>query len=69
MVCIVTDWKARAEREAAALLEAASGGMIPSRRDTLVSLLAVAWLQGVSLGSHETLADAEQAFERLRAAL
>ena len=63
------DWTRRAEREAAALLDAASGGMIPSRRDTLVSLLAVAWLQGVNLGCHETLAEAEQAFDRLKATL
>jgi hypothetical protein len=38
-------------------------------RDALVALLAVAWLQGVNYGSHDTLAHAEAAFDRLRESL
>ena len=66
------DWKARAEREAAAILAEtgyACYGFVPHRRDALISLLAAAWLQGVSLGCHETLAAAEMAFERVQAEL
>jgi hypothetical protein len=63
------DWKARAEREAASLLDAASGGMIPSRRDTLLDLLACAWMQGAILGSHESLAGLEVSFEQMQARL
>ena len=68
----MTDWKARAEREAAALLDGyrvAPHERGPLSRDAIVSLLAIAWLQGMNLGCHETLADAERAFERLKAAL
>ena len=61
------DWGARAQREAAAILAAWDVG-IPNR-DTLRTLLAVAWLQGVNLGCHETLAAAEMAFERVQAEL
>ena len=73
-----TDWKARAEREAAALLDASGYLYVPggprnaseaATRGALVALLAAAWLQGMNLGCHETLAEAEQAFERLKAAL
>lgn len=64
------DWKARAEREAAAILdETMRPGSMPLSRDTLVSLLAVAWMQGTIYGSHETLAEAERGYTRLRAAL
>jgi len=37
--------------------------------DDLIGLMAVAWLQGVNLGAHDTLRMSEQAFDRLRAAL
>jgi hypothetical protein len=65
----VTDWKERAEREACALLDGIYGSQIPLSRATLIPLLAAAWLQGVNLGSHETLAAAEMAFERMQAEL
>ena len=66
-----TDWKARAEREAAAIIAGDEGDLILTAhaRAVLVRLLAVAWLQGVNLGCHETLAEAEQAFDRLKASL
>ena len=65
----MTDWKARAEREAAAILDGMGVVLVPANRDSLVSLLAAAWLLGVNLGSHETLAEVEDGFERLRATL
>jgi hypothetical protein len=65
------DWEARARREAAAILadvlQVTANGT--AAYPALVSLLAVAWLQGVNLGSHETLAGAEAAFENVREAL
>lgn len=69
-----TDWRARARREAAAILEEVTltvprtdvSHAMTCDRDTLLGLLAIAWLQGVNLGSHETLHMAEQAFDRLR---
>ena len=61
-------WKARAEREAAAILDG-YGLVAAFNRDTLIGLLAVAWLQGTIYGSHETLAHAEQAFDRIRETL
>lgn len=65
----MTDWKARAEREAAAILTDTYrlGSFVSYER--LVDLMAVAWLQGNIAGSHETLAEHERAFEELRAAL
>jgi hypothetical protein len=70
-----TDWTARAHREAAAILDETGVTFNAARpvcivnRDELVSLLSIAWLQGVNLGSHETLVSAETAFERLRDSL
>ena len=60
------DWQARARREAAAIIAEA-----PPAQDypTLLALVAVGWLQGVNVGSHETLAAVEVGFEEMRAAL
>jgi hypothetical protein len=64
------DWKARAEREAAAVLDSTGWATYStSQRGDLVALLAATWLQGVNLGSHETLAAVEMAFERVQAEL
>jgi hypothetical protein len=66
----VTDWKARAEREAAALL-----GELPviafesAAYSALQKVVAVAWMQGFNLGTHATLGDAETSFDRLKAEL
>ena len=65
------DLLARARREGVAVLDG-SGALNPptaTSRDVIVALLAVAWLQGVNYGSHETLAAAEEAFDRARAEL
>jgi hypothetical protein len=64
------DWQARARREAAAILDECGASYVQAfNRDRLVGLLAIAWLQGVNLGSHETLTRAEVAFENVRDAL
>lgn len=62
------DWQARARREAAAMLDG-YGLVTAFNRDTLIGLLAVAWLQGTIYGSHETLSLAEQAFDTMRETL
>jgi hypothetical protein len=64
-------WKARAEREAAAILAQADfgPGSGASTYPTLVALVAIGWLQGANYGTHETLAHAEAAFDRLRESL
>ena len=65
-----TDWKARAEREAAAILAEIgydADDFVGYSR--LVSLLGIAWLQGTNYGTHETLADVERGFERMRESL
>ena len=64
------DWQARARREAAAIIAGAYPNL--TTRDTyeaFVSLVAIGWLQGVNVGSHETLAAVEVGFEEMRAAL
>lgn len=66
----MTDWQARAEREAAAIIDGCPRVLAPEgRRDLIVSLLAIAWLQGASVGLHETLAAVEVGFEQMRATL
>lgn len=62
-------WKARAEREAAAIIaQALPNTSVPGYR-TMVTLCAIAWLQGADFGAHETLRATEEAFEEMRAAL
>jgi hypothetical protein len=64
------DWTRRAEREAAALLTASGFPTYTAEsRAALLSLLACAWLNGVNLGSHETLAAVEVGFEAMQARL
>lgn len=73
----VTDWGSRARREAVAILaEVDDVGptvsydtLIGLSYDTLIGLMAMAWLQGVNLGSHETLEVVETSFARLAADL
>jgi hypothetical protein len=65
----VTDWKARAEREAAALIASATGTYPEYTYSQVLALCAVAFMQGASLGYHETLADVEQGYKRMRATL
>ena len=63
------DWTRRAEREAAAILDGIDYTTSLVRRSLLIDLLAVAWLQGVNVGSHETLAAVEVGFEEMQARL
>jgi hypothetical protein len=66
----VTDWKARAEREAAAIIaEALPNTDLGNIYPMLVSVAAIAWLQGADFGSHVTLGHLEDTFDELRAAL
>jgi hypothetical protein len=62
------DWQGRARREAVAILEANDMHRSMSWDDA-VSFMAVAWLQGVNLGAHDTLRLSEAALERLKLAL
>jgi hypothetical protein len=63
-----TDWQGRARREAVAILEANGVHRTVAWEDA-VTLMAVAWLQGVNLGAHDTLRLSEAALERLKLAL
>lgn len=63
------DWKARAEREAAAIIAQAYPNTSLPGYDWTVALVAIGWLQGYDYGAHETLRATEEAFEELRAAL
>ena len=63
------DWQARARREAAAIIAGALPDVTGRTYEAFVSLVAIGWLQGVNYGSHETLAAAEEAFDRARAEL
>ena len=64
-----TEWKARAEREAAAIITEAMPNASIQEYAITVSLVAIGWIQGYSLGAHETLAQTERAFTRLQADL
>jgi len=59
------DLYGRANREAVAILYAHGVSRSVPFTDA-VSLLAVAWIQGLNLQTHETLNGAERALERLR---
>jgi hypothetical protein len=67
------DWKARAEREAAAILTesdyARDMNVRPATYPTLVTLVAIGWLQGANYADHRTLSAIEDAFDELRASL
>jgi len=66
----MSDWAGHARREATAVLTEAQcvrNGYYTY--DDLVTLCAVSWLQGVNYGSHETLRQAEDAFDALKASL
>jgi len=58
-------WGGRARREAAAIIAEAYPNVSLPNYDTLVSLVAVGWLQGCNYGSHATLAASEEAFARI----
>lgn len=63
-----TDWQGRSRREAAAIIseamsrESAVALFSADEYSTMISLVAIGWLQGVNYGTHETLAEVERAF-------
>jgi hypothetical protein len=64
------DWKARAEREAAAMLAGVGiGHGAAYDYPYMVRLCSAAWLLGVNLGEHRKLNAVEQAIERVQAEL
>ena len=64
----MNDWKARAEREAAAILaQAPDLDMLAWQR--LVDVCALAWLQGAIFASHLDLQALEMGADDLKAAL
>ena len=63
------DWQRRARREAAAILDESGIYSFTISHELLVSVVAVAWLQGVNLGAHTTLSAVEESFEQMRAGL
>ena len=62
-----TDWKARAEREAAAIL--AESAPFGDDYQRVLSLVALAWVNGRITGIHAALYGSEAAAESLREAL
>lgn len=65
----MSDWKARAEREAAAIIAEALPNGILNEYPTIVSLVAIGWIQGASFGAHMALEQVDDAFDELRASL
>ena len=60
------EWRSRASREAAAIIAGAYPNTSVENYPAMIDLVAIGWLQGVSYGTHETMRDAEAAFDRLR---
>lgn len=65
----MNDWKARAEREAAALLAAMHFVPTDFSYDRLVDVAAMAWLQGAIFATHLDLQALEMGADDLKAAL
>ena len=67
----VNDWKSRAEREAAAILNGANPyerpGYITYSR--VVDLVALGWLHGAIFASHQDLSALEEGADDVKAAL
>ena len=65
----MNDWKARAEREAAALLAAMDVPTASIAYESFVNLAAMAWLQGAIFATHLDLQALEMGADDLKAAL
>jgi hypothetical protein len=62
-----TDWEARANREAAAIIMGSQANALSSGDFSLLrQYVAVGWLQGYNLGAHDALHKTEAAFTRLQ---
>ena len=66
---MTVDWKARAEREATAIIAEALPNETRENYAEMVTLVAIGWLQGANYADHETLASMDAAFEEMRSAL
>ena len=67
----VNDWKARAEREAAAILAGANFAPVVgyATYERVLNLVALGWMQGATFASHLDLSALEQGADEVRAAL
>ena len=65
----MNDWKARAEREAAALLDAMGYTTYDFSYESIVGVAAMAWLQGAIFATHLDLQALEMGADDLKAAL
>ena len=65
----MNDWKARAEREAAAIVDALPFNPSAVSYAALVDVAALAWLQGAIFASHLDLQALEMGADDLKAAL
>ena len=68
----MNDWKARAEREAAALIAGwyeSHTGYLTIGNSNLVDVVAMAWLQGAIFATHLDLQALEMGVDDLKAAL
>lgn len=64
-----TDYRARAEREAANIIAEAGVQLPVDGLELLTTLVGLAWLHGHKVGTEETMAEAERAFKQLAADL
>jgi hypothetical protein len=65
----VEGWKARARREAAAIIAEAMPNVAMQDYSRVVTLVAVGWLQGANYGAHDAVALMDEAFAGMRAEL
>jgi hypothetical protein len=61
-----TDWEARANREAAAIVMGMAHSVNADARDLMMRCAATAWLQGTIYADHVSLSERELAFRRLQ---
>lgn len=65
----MNDWKARAEREAAAIVYGIGFNSVHSSYESIVRACAIAWIQGMIYQQHGDLSGLETALDELRAAV
>jgi hypothetical protein len=61
-----TDWEARANREAAAIIMGANRGTGGANFEVLREFVALGWLQGAIYATHLDLSSIERGTERLK---
>ena len=65
----MNDWKSRAEREAAAILDRLPVTAFPPSYQSMIDVAAMAWLQGAIFATHLDLQALEMGADDLKAAL